>query len=203
MCGICGLLSLGPSPEPIDDALITRMTESLAHRGPNDHGVWRAGRIALGARRLSVIDLSQAGHQPMSNEDGSIHITYNGEIYNFRELRNTFRLVERGHQFRSRTDTEVLIHLYEELGMDMVHLLNGMFAIAIWDARRELLHLIRDPYGVKPLFYHQDVNTFRFGSEIKSILVDQRVPRKPSLQAMHDFLTFNYVPGEQTAFANI
>jgi len=139
----------------------------------------------------------------MTNEDGSVIIVYNGEVYNFRELKERFALVELGHVFRSRTDTEVLVHLYEELGMDMVRELNGMFAFAIWDARDQLLHFARDPYGIKPLFYQRDEHFLRFGSEIKAIIADHRVRRNISLQALHDFLTFDYIPGEQTAFQDI
>lgn len=203
MCGIAGFMRLGRSPFPPDASLIDRMTDRLAHRGPSDRGTWCDDRVALGNRRLSVIDLSAAGHQPMGNEDGTVHITYNGETYNFRELKARFALAERGHVFRSRTDTEVLIHLYEELGPAMAAHLNGMFAMAIWDARRQELHLVRDPYGVKPLFYQRDGQCLRFGSEIKAILEDADVPRRASLQALHDFLTFDYIPGPQTAFEGI
>ena len=190
---------------PIDPSgrLMELMTDTLAHRGPNDRGTWSDSEVALGARRLSVIDLSMAGHQPMSNEDGTIWLVFNGEIYNFRELKAEFKLTERGHSFRSRTDTEVLIHLYEELGQEMFAKLNGMFAMAIWDRRNHELHLARDRYGIKPLFYQEDPLFFRFGSEIKAILADKRVQRKPSLQALHDFLTFDYIPGPQSAFEGI
>ncbi len=203
MCGICGIMALGSTPRRTDQELIDRMTDSLAHRGPNDRGTWRDDRISLGHRRLSVIDLSSAGHQPMENEEGTVIIAYNGEVYNFKELRKRYDLDERGHVFRSQTDTEVLVHLYEEIGLDMVSELNGMFAMAIWDARQGELHLIRDRYGIKPLFYQFDQGHFRFGSEIKAIIADARVTRKPSIQALHDFLTFNYVPGTQTAFDGI
>lgn len=203
MCGICGIMQLGASVAPVDEQLISRMTDTLAHRGPNDRGTWSRGIMALGHRRLSVIDLSSAGHQPMTNEDGSVVIVYNGEVYNFRELKQRHQLEERGHTFRSHTDTEVLIHLYEEIGLDMVSELNGMFAMAIWDVKQERLHLVRDRYGIKPLFYQQDRGYFRFASEIKAIIADERVARKPSIQALHDFLTFNYVPGVQTAFESI
>jgi asparagine synthase (glutamine-hydrolysing) len=203
MCGICGIMSLDHQALPPDGSLIERMTDTLAHRGPNDRGTWCNERIALGSRRLSVIDLSRAGHMPMGNEDGSIQIVYNGEVYNFRELKKRHALEQRGHVFRSQTDTEVVIHLYEEIGLEMVNELNGQFAIAIWDSRRQELILIRDRYGIKPLFYQQDAGHFRFGSEIKAIIADQRVARKPSLQALHDFLTFDYIPGQQTAFENI
>jgi len=139
----------------------------------------------------------------MGNEDNSVQIVYNGEVYNFQELKDRFALVEHGHVFRSRTDTEVLIHLYEEIGLDMITHLNGMFAIGIWDARSGELHLIRDRYGIKPLFYQRDDRFIRFGSEIKAIIADHRVPRKASLQALHDFLTFDYIPGQQTVFDGI
>ena len=196
-------MQLGSASGRMDDSLINRMTDTLTHRGPNDRGTWSNERIALGHRRLSVIDLSYAGHQPMENEEGSVIIVYNGEVYNFKELKQKYRLEERGHVFRSQTDTEVLIHLYEEIGLDMIAELNGMFAMAIWDDRQGKLHLIRDRYGIKPLFYQIDKNYFRFGSEIKAIVADNRVTRKASVQALHDFLTFNYVPGVQTAFEGI
>ncbi len=202
MCGICGVLRLDPNAEKTEQSLIDRMTDSLAHRGPDDRGTWADDWISLGSRRLSVIDLSAAGHMPMSNEDGTVHIVYNGELYNFRELKERFRLAER-HKFRSRTDTEVLLHLYEEVGIEMAQHLNGMFAIAIWDSRLEKLLLLRDHVGIKPLFYQYDQNHFRFGSEIKAIIADRKVARRPSLQALYDFLTFDYVPGTQTAFEGI
>ena len=203
MCGICGMRRLGEVPIDPSGELMGLMTDAMAHRGPNDRGTWSDGEVALGARRLSIIDLSIAGHQPMSNEDGTIWLAFNGEIYNFRELKEEFSLAERGHVFRSRTDTEVLVHLYEELGQDMWAKLNGMFAVAIWDKRHHELHIARDRYGIKPLFYQKDDRFFRFGSEIKAILADRRVERKPSLQALHDFLTFDYIPGPQSAFEGI
>ncbi len=204
MCGICGIMNLGPPASGWCNGLIDRMTETLVHRGPNDRGTWCDDRIALGHRRLSVIDLSEAGRQPMSNEDGFIQIVYNGEVYNFRELKKQHSLAERGHIFRSRTDTEVLIHLYETVGLEtMLPELNGMFAFAIWDAKHGMLYLARDRYGVKPLFYQRDDRYFRFGSEIKAIIADERVVRKPCFQALHDFLSFDYIPGRQTAFEGI
>ncbi len=203
MCGITGILKISSEANGFDHHLIDRMTDSLAHRGPSDRGVWNDDLISMGSRRLSIIDLSPAGHMPMSNEDGTVQIVYNGELYNFRELKERFKLVERGHVFRSRTDTEVLVHLYEELGIKMVNYLNGMYGIAIWDSRNQKLYLIRDHAGIKPLFYQRDDRYFRFGSEIKAILADNRVARRPSLQAMHDFLTFDYIPGAQTAFEGI
>ncbi len=203
MCGICGILRFGSAVTDPSGTLIDRMTDTLTHRGPNDRGTWQDELIALGHRRLAVIDLSSAGRQPMANEDGSLQLVFNGEIYNFRELKERFALEQRGHVFRSRTDSEVLLHLYEEMGLDMLAHLNGMFAFALWDARRRSLHLVRDRYGIKPLFYQHDAHFFRFGSEIKALIADERVRRKPNLQALHDFLTFDYVPGPQTAFEGI
>jgi len=202
MCGFCGLMRLGAGSLAHEYDLVKRMTNVLSHRGPDDKGIWGDDRVLLGHRRLSVIDLSPAGRQPMANEHGTIQIVFNGEIYNFRDLRARFRL-DAKHSFRSKTDTEVLIHLFEELGPDMARHLNGMYAFAIWDARRAELHLARDPYGVKPLFIHQDGTYVRFGSEIKAILEDPRVPRRICLQALHDYLTFDYIPGTQTAFDGI
>jgi asparagine synthase (glutamine-hydrolysing) len=202
VCGICGLVRLGAAPlEPTAD-LLDRMTDTLAHRGPDDRGTWVGEKAALGARRLAVIDLSPAGHQPMENEDGSVVLVHNGEVYNFRELEQGHRLRAR-HAFRSRTDTEVLLHLYGELGMGMVPELNGMFAFAVWDGRERALYLVRDRYGIKPLFWQRDGEHFRFASEIKALLADRRVPREVSLQAVHDYLALGYVPGTQTAFRGI
>jgi asparagine synthase (glutamine-hydrolysing) len=203
MCGIAGLMRFGDASAGWDLGLLDRMTDAVAHRGPDDRGIWCDERVALGHRRLSVIDLTPAGRQPMASEDGQVQIVYNGELYNFRDLRERFALDRKGHCFKSRTDTEVLIHLYEEIGPSMAEHLNGMFAFAIWDRRTRQLHLARDPYGVKPLFYQQDGGHLRFGSEIKVILADPSVDRRISLQALHDYLTFDYVPGTQTAFEGI
>ena len=202
MCGICGLLRLGGAPLELPGGLLDRMTDTLAHRGPDDRGTWVGEKAALGARRLAVVDLSAAGHQPMVGEDGSVVLVHNGEVYNFRELERHHRLRE-GHTFRSRTDTEVLLHLYEELGMDMVPELDGMFAFAVWDGRERELYLVRDRYGIKPLFWQRDGEHLRFASEIKALLADPRVPRQASPQALHDYLALGYVPGTQTAFRGI
>jgi asparagine synthase (glutamine-hydrolysing) len=203
MCGICGIIRFPSAPPHPREDLLDRMTDRLSHRGPDDRGTWLDDHAALGHRRLSVIDLSRAGRQPMGNEDGSVQIVYNGEVYNFRELRERHDLDGRGHVFRSRTDTEVILHLYEALGIGMVNELNGMFAMGIWDAREGALYLVRDRYGIKPLFYHEDPHHFRFASEIKALLADDRLPRRVDLQAMHDFLTLDYIPGPQTAFEGI
>jgi len=203
MCGIVGVRRFGDKGHTWDLSLIDRMTDSLVHRGPDDRGIWTGDHIALGHRRLSIIDLSDAGVQPMANEDGSLYLTYNGEIYNFRELIDRFGLRPPRHVFRSRTDSEVLLHLFEELGPAMGLELNGIFAFGLWDRTSATLHLARDPFGVKPLFYHFADGVFRFASEIKALLADPAVPRRVNHQALHDYLTFNYVPGTQTSFADI
>lgn len=203
MCGIAGIFQFDSSKSLPDENLLRRMISALAHRGPDDAGIWLDAQTALGHRRLSIIDLSAHGRQPMGNENDAIQITYNGELYNFRELMKRYSLVERGHRFRSRTDTEVLIHLYEELNLKMLPELNGMYAFALWDARRRELHLVRDRYGIKPLFYAQYDDKLIFASEIKAILQDSRFNRRVNLQAMHDFFSFNYIPGVQTAFDGI
>jgi asparagine synthase (glutamine-hydrolysing) len=167
MCGISGFVN---RHRPADPALLRRMTDVIAHRGPDGSGSYIDGPVALGHRRLSIIDLSSNGAQPMHNEDGKITVTFNGEIYNYLALRD--ELIARGHVFRSRCDTEVLVHGYEEWGEALPERLAGMFAFAIWDARRQRLFLARDRLGKKPLYYHLGKERFVFGSEIKSLLED-------------------------------
>src|SRR5688572_12577037 len=164
MCGIAGVLSLNGAPASED--LTNAMTRRIAHRGPDDEGTWVAGPVGLGNRRLAIIDLSAAGHQPMSTE-GGIVLTFNGEVYNFRELRR--ELETAGHAFRSHTDTEVVLRAYDEWGPACLERFNGMFALAIWDGRRRELFLARDRYGIKPLYYGEAGSDFLFGSEIKSL----------------------------------
>jgi len=199
MCGICGVVRRDGGLA--DAAALRRMAAALAHRGPDDEGVEVRGSAGLGHRRLSIIDLSPDGHQPMGNEDGSVRIVFNGEIYNFRELRAG--LEARGHRFRSRSDTEVIVHLYEELGTDCLARLRGMFAFAIWDEPRRRLFLARDRVGKKPLYYADTPARFLFGSEIKAILAAGGVERRPDLQALSHYLTYQYVPSPWTAFAGI
>ncbi len=177
------------------------MAAVLAHRGPDGEGVFVKDHVGLGHRRLAIIDLSQAARQPMSNEDGSIWIVFNGEIYNFLELRDT--LIRRGHTFRSRSDTEVIVHLYEDQGPEAFRALRGMFAIAIWDANRRQLVLARDRVGKKPLFYFAGHSSFVFASELQSLLEDPSVPRVPDLEAIRHFLTYQYVPYPSTAFQGV
>ena len=176
------------------------MLDSIHHRGPDDEGVYCSRQIALGHRRLSIIDLS-TGHQPLSNEDGTVWIVFNGEIYNYRELRPS--LVERGHKFRTQSDTEVIVHLYEELGPRCVEKLRGMFAFAIWDERNHSLLLARDRLGIKPLYYYLNDNFLAFGSEIKAILALPEVEREVSPQMIDRFLTFFYLPGQETPLKNV
>lgn len=200
MCGIAGLLYFDPS-RVVDLGLLDRMTDVLAHRGPDGRGTHVDGPVGLGHRRLSIIDLSADGAQPMSNEDGSVWVTLNGEIYNYQALRD--ELLAKGHRFRSRTDTEVLVHLYEEEGDRLVDRLRGMFAFVLWDGRRRRALLARDRFGKKPLVYRLDHEALRFGSEIKAILEDPAVPRVPDPLALSEYLTYGYVPCPRTAFAGI
>ena len=162
------------------------MTDVLAHRGPDDAGLLVDPPVVLGNRRLSILDLSSAGHQPMASEDGGVWITYNGEIYNYKELAQELRA--RGHRFHSSGDTEVLLRAYVEWGPDCLARLNGIFAFAIWDRRRQELFFARDRFGVKPLYYTVACGRFRFASEIKALLIDPDVPRRPNDPRVIDFL---------------
>jgi asparagine synthase (glutamine-hydrolysing) len=200
MCGIAGKLFLD-GQQPVDPALIERMLEVIKHRGPDGHGAHLAGPVGLGHRRLSIIDLTSNGSQPMCNEDGTVWIVFNGEIYNYPELRK--QLVERGHGLRSTTDTEVIIHLYEEHGADCLQLLQGMFAFAIWDQGRQRLFLARDRVGIKPLYYCLTADAFWFASELKSILADPEVSREIDHPGVRKFLAFYYPAGEETLFRSV
>lgn len=192
MCGIAGA-SWTPDVSPVDDATLRRMTAALAHRGPDDDGHYFSphGGVALGHRRLSIIDLA-GGHQPLSNEDGSVWIAFNGEIYNYRELQPV--LESQGHKFRTASDTETIVHLYEQHGPDCVTKLRGMFAFAIWDDRQRQLFLARDRLGKKPLIYRRDTGRLLFGSELKAILQVPGVPREIDPAALADYLALQYVP---------
>ena len=200
MCGICGKINRDPDA-PVDEGAIRRMAAVLAHRGPDGEGVFVKDHVGLGHRRLAIIDLSPAAHQPMSNDDGSIWIVFNGEIYNFHELRDA--LIRKGHIFRSRSDTEVIVHLYEDLGPEALRALRGMFALAIWDANHRQLLLARDRLGKKPLFYFAGPSSFAFASELQSLLEDPSVPRVPDLEAIRYYLTYRYVPSPYSAFQGI
>ena len=199
MCGICGKFQFD-SQAVISPTLIKNMAEAIRHRGPDDEGYYVSGPIGLGFRRLSIIDLS-GGHQPLSNEDGTIWIVFNGEIYNYQELRNY--LVTKGHTFKTRTDTEVIVHLYEDLGEACVERLRGMFAFAIWDGRQGSVFLARDRVGIKPLYYAVSANALVFASEIKAILADPEVQCEVRPEMIDRFLTLDYMAGEETLFKNI
>jgi asparagine synthase (glutamine-hydrolysing) len=199
MCGIVGKIFLD-FDKSVNSELIQRMMDIIAHRGPDGEGKFISGPVGLGHRRLSIIDLN-TGDQPMCNEDETIWIVFNGEIYNYIELRED--LIKRGHKFRSTSDTEVIIHLYEEKGAECVQDLQGMFTFAIWDSRASILFIARDRVGIKPLYYADTGHAVLFGSELKSLLVDPDVSRDLNPQVIETFLTFNYVPGSETLFRNI
>src|SRR4051794_2133904 len=179
------------------------MAQTIAHRGPDDAGILvrPEERLGLGHRRLSIIDLSPAGHQPMSNEDGTLWLTFNGEIYNHEALRH--ELFAKGHRYRSQTDSETILHLYEEEGPDCVKRLHGMFALAIWDSRRRELFLARDRLGVKPLYWSRQPGGFLFGSELKALLAHPAVSPDLDEQAFFDYLTFGFTPPPETMFRGI
>lgn len=198
MCGICGIVDL-PNSE-ISNDLIKKMTDKLEHRGPDDEGYFEFNNIGLGHRRLSIIDLN-TGHQPILNEDNNIVIVFNGEIYNFQELENELKL--KGHIFKTKTDTEVIIHLYEEYGYKCLDYLRGMFAFAIYNKNNKELFLARDRFGQKPLYYAYNNGIFYFASEIKSIIADSRFKKNVNYEAIHHYLSFKYVPHDLTAFENI
>jgi asparagine synthase (glutamine-hydrolysing) len=199
MCGICGVFEPGSDARP-ERSLVESMTRTLTHRGPDDEGILLEPGIGLGVRRLSIIDVD-GGHQPVSNEDGTIWVVQNGEIYNHAELQT---LLERlGHRFKSRSDTEAIVHAYEEFGDEAVKYFNGMFAIALWDSRRDRLFLARDRFGIKPLYYYVHRNTIVFGSEIKALLEHPAVEKSVDIVALNEYLSFEYVPSPRTIFKNI
>lgn len=198
MCGITGYLRLDPRQSNLPD--LQTMTRVIAHRGPDDDGFFSDARVGLGMRRLSIIDLI-GGKQPICNETGTMHVIHNGEIYNYRELRA--ELSARGHIFKTNSDTETLVHGYEEWGDDLANHLRGMFAFAIWDASRERLLLVRDHFGIKPLFYTQADGVLLFGSEIKTLLQYPAIKREIDLSALDQYLSFLYIPAPRTIFKNI
>lgn len=199
MCGIAGIINLDLQ-KPIDPADLRTMTRALRHRGPDDEGFYVQGPVGLGHRRLAIIDLA-TGQQPMANEDNTIWIVGNGEIYNYQDLRHG--LLKAGHSFASASDTEVILHAYEMYGPDSVKLLNGMFALAIWDGVRRRLFLARDRAGIKPLYYARAPGVFLFGSELKAILQHPALERRLDLTALHQYLSLEYVPTPRTIFAGI
>lgn len=201
MCGIAGGV-WNDATKTVEPEVLQRMIDVLRHRGPDDEGMYvdRQTGVALGHRRLSIIDLA-GGKQPLSNEDGSVWVVFNGEIYNFGELRQ--RLEGAGHRFQTNSDTEVLVHLYEDEGPEMLKRLNGMFALALWDARRRQLLLARDRLGQKPLVYRHESGRLLFASELKALMQVPGVPREIDPQALDDYLTYQYVPHPRTIFRGI
>jgi asparagine synthase (glutamine-hydrolysing) len=198
MCGICGVFDL--AGEPVERGLLTQMNRAIRHRGPDGEGEFVDHEIALGHRRLSIIDLD-SGAQPIGNEDGSVQIVFNGEIYNFIELRD--ELEKFGHRFQTRSDTEVIVHAYEQWGVDCLKRFNGMFAFAIWDTRKRELFLARDHLGIKPLYYTEVSGRLLFASEIKSLLEDPECPRDVDVDALAQLFTFRYVPSPRTLFKTV
>jgi asparagine synthase (glutamine-hydrolysing) len=199
MCGIAGQFNFDPQ-HSVDPLAVRRMTDSLVHRGPDDEGFFVRRHVGLGMRRLSIIDLAD-GRQPISNEDGTVHVVFNGEIYNYRELKS--RLISAGHRFRTHSDTEVIVHAYEEYGLRSLEMFNGMFAFALWDEPRRQLLVARDRLGIKPLYYHVDSRRFLFGSELRALLTDATLPRELDLDAVDALLTFEYVPAPSTILKGV
>jgi len=199
MCGICGIIDF-QAQAPDRAHRLQAMMDTLQHRGPDQSGTWLCPQAALGHLRLSIIDLSD-GRQPLSNEDGTVWITFNGEIYNFQPMRE--ELIARGHTFKTHTDTEVIVHLYEDEGIEGMQRLEGMFAIGLWDTNKQCFYLIRDPLGIKPIYYTILNGRLIFGSEIKAILAHGGMPRAIREDAFWDYMTFLYVPSPKTMFRNI
>jgi asparagine synthase (glutamine-hydrolysing) len=198
MCGICGMFD--NDRKAVDPAVLKRMTDSMYHRGPDDEGWYVGDGVGLGHRRLSIIDLA-GGHQPLSNEDGTVWIAFNGEIYNFEDLNR--RYLSHGHTFKTRSDTETIVHLYEELGEECFAQLRGMFAIALWDGRRRRLLLARDRIGKKPLYYAWDGRRIVFGSEIKALWPAGGISKEVDHQAFSDYFSFLYVPAPKTIYRDV
>jgi asparagine synthase (glutamine-hydrolysing) len=203
MCGINGIFAYHSTADPVDRTELTRTRDHMSARGPDSKGEWIAGdgRVGFGHRRLSIIDLTEAGAQPMASADGKLIVTFNGEIYNYRELRR--RLEAQGRVFRSQSDTEVLLHLYAEKGAELVHDLRGMFAFAVWEVDRKRLFLARDPYGIKPLYYADDGRTLRFASQLKALLVGGALSRDPEPAGHVGFCLWGSVPEPVTTYRAI
>jgi asparagine synthase (glutamine-hydrolysing) len=199
MCGICGKLMFDREAH-VPEALLKGMADAIKHRGPDDEGFYISGPVGLGFRRLSIIDLN-GGHQPLCNEDGTVWIVFNGEIYNYQSLRQELR--SKGHTFKTNSDTEVIVHMYEEYGADCVERLRGMFGFAIWDSVKQTLLLARDRMGIKPLYYFLGKGFVSFGSEIKAILADCSVEREVDPELIDRFLVYYYLPGNQTLLRNL
>ncbi|HUY14460.1 MAG TPA: asparagine synthase (glutamine-hydrolyzing) [Terriglobia bacterium] len=199
MCGICGFVYSDRSRRA-ERSVLEEMNRQIFHRGPDDDGFHTDGPVGLAMRRLSIIDLN-TGQQPVTNEDGNIWLVYNGEIYNYQELRPG--LEAKGHRYRSHSDTETIVHLYEEYGRDCVSHLRGMFAFALWDAKKKVLFVARDRLGIKPLYYSKRPEAFIFGSEIKALLAFPNFRPQPNFSALPEYLAFGYLSGEETLFSEV
>ncbi|PIQ97621.1 MAG: asparagine synthase (glutamine-hydrolyzing) [Nitrospinae bacterium CG11_big_fil_rev_8_21_14_0_20_56_8] len=205
MCGLAGALSFDPGKSPVTEPFITRMRETMVHRGPDGFGTWVSGdaRIGLGHRRLSIVDLSPAAAQPMCNEDGTLWISYNGEIYNHAQIRNELEQTGRHRWKTDHSDTEVILHAFEEWGIDCLHRFRGMFALALWDDTKKELWLARDRIGIKPIYYSRQSNRILFASEIKALLSDPAQNRAVNEEAFYHYLSFLTSPAPQTLFEGI
>jgi len=199
MCGICGVVHHDRSLR-VDTAALKSMNQQIFHRGPDEEGYYAVENVGLAMRRLSIIDV-RTGKQPVTNEDQTIWLVYNGEIYNHLELKS--RLEANGHRFRSKSDTETIVHLYEEYGEECVLHLRGMFAFALWDSNKRQLFVARDRLGIKPFYYLQSQQTFLFGSEIKALLAHPGVSAELNRAALPEFLAFGYLSGTRTLFEGI
>src|SRR5947208_13811745 len=205
MCGIVGAMAFGGGDFAVTEPYLVKMRDTMVHRGPDGGGLWISGdrRIGLGHRRLSMIDLTTSADQPMSNEDGTLHVVFNGEIYNHAEIRTELNQVGRHVWKTDHSDTEVILHAFEQWGIDCLHRFRGMFAIALWDARERCLWLIRDRIGVKPLYYSVHHGRITFASEIKALLEDPQQAREVNEDALYHYLSFLTTPAPETLFEGI
>jgi asparagine synthase (glutamine-hydrolysing) len=199
MCGITGIVQFNRE-KAIAPAVLKNMCDSIYHRGPDDDGLYMSRNVGLGFRRLSIIDLS-TGHQPLSNQNETVYIVFNGEIYNYLEQRQ--KLIQKGYIFKTTTDTEVILHLYEEYGVDCLQYLRGMFAFAIWDSNKQQLFCARDRFGIKPFYYYSDQEKFVFGSEIKAILKSNDIDKTISIDALDSYFAFGYITSDLSIYKNI
>jgi len=197
MCGIAGIVNFD---KPVEKKRLSKMLSQINHRGPDQRGVYNKAHVSMGIQRLSIVDVI-TGNQPIENEDGSVAVVFNGEIYNYRQL--TENLIKKGHTFKTKSDTEVLVHLYEVYGEGMSKFLNGMFSFAIWDMKKKLIFISRDPVGIKPLYYLKRGNELVFGSELKSIIAHESLKREINIDALRAYSLFGYIPSNISIFKNI
>ncbi len=199
MCGFCGIYT--PGVEGSFEQVLEKMTDTIAHRGPDDSGLYHDNDIGMGHRRLSIMDLSAHGAQPMTLEQSGITIAFNGEVYNFKELRKNLEGL--GHQFHSQSDTEVMLHCYDQWGLEGLTQLEGMFAFALWDAPKKRLVLMRDRFGIKPLFYSESNGKLIFGSEIKALLASGEINREVDQQALSEYLWYGNAYEDRTIYRDV